>query len=631
MPRFSMPLSFWMDGAGRALPGSKLYFYDAGTSTPKTTWSDRDMTVPNTNPVVANGSGYFGPIFMDADGYKVSLKDAAGVTIWTQDNIFAETSDGTITDEKIAISSKLHNRLADVWDIKDYGSLVSGDDWAPAIQAAIDHCHAAGGGSVLMPGGSYTIRTPIVLRSFVQLRGNGEGTRLVIETDISAIISEMTTASTMIYGAELADFYIYNTVAGARAKYDIHLLNPQVCKIQRIHIQSAHPDTYYSSSNVAGIWLDRPDESTVSCYVNRIDDCTIAGGSIYLRNVTDTVVDGGYIWAAQREFAVRVQATAIGKAGAIGIQNVVGIVPSKFKGGIWLDGPGINQIRVANVEFDGNPALDTGCGIYAPQEALAVAVTGCTFWGCDYQGIMAVDASSWSITGNNFYKCGARDDAAYDDIRLVSQAIPVNGCTVTGNTHLVDEARANPGNAVAFVSAGGGFPRGNVVAGNSAQGSYVAPPFLVPGNDTVAGNMASTGALVEKSPSAAKLAGYLQLGYDNFAAIDVWKNDIIAAGATLDLIINDTSSPGGNPGGAAGHLYVTSTRYDYDLQSRREIFTVLIRGTTAVITSLAAQNGAAGGSSYTVTVPANGVLRLTDTSGQQVAASMRFVGTRSLA
>ncbi|AKA60329.1 hypothetical protein P26218_26 [Rhodoferax phage P26218] len=73
------------NSAGAPLVGGKVYTYDAGTNTPRTTYSDAAATVPNTNPVVLDARGE-ATIFW-AGAYKVILKDAADVTIWTVDNI----------------------------------------------------------------------------------------------------------------------------------------------------------------------------------------------------------------------------------------------------------------------------------------------------------------------------------------------------------------------------------------------------------------------------------------------------------------------------------------------------------------------------------------------------------------
>ena len=41
----------YLDNAGDPLAEGKLYFYESGTTTPKTTYSDVNNSIPNTNPV----------------------------------------------------------------------------------------------------------------------------------------------------------------------------------------------------------------------------------------------------------------------------------------------------------------------------------------------------------------------------------------------------------------------------------------------------------------------------------------------------------------------------------------------------------------------------------------------------
>lgn len=73
------------DSNGSPLSAGRLYSYSAGTSTEKATYSDRDLTTANTNPVVLDSRGE-----SDVYGsgrYKLVLKTSAGVTVWTMDEI----------------------------------------------------------------------------------------------------------------------------------------------------------------------------------------------------------------------------------------------------------------------------------------------------------------------------------------------------------------------------------------------------------------------------------------------------------------------------------------------------------------------------------------------------------------
>lgn len=73
--------------------GYRLFFYETGTTTKKDTYSDDGLTIPNSNPVVADSAGRFGDIWIsDSSMYKCVLApagndDPATNPIWTADPI----------------------------------------------------------------------------------------------------------------------------------------------------------------------------------------------------------------------------------------------------------------------------------------------------------------------------------------------------------------------------------------------------------------------------------------------------------------------------------------------------------------------------------------------------------------
>lgn len=84
--RFFNPAPVFMDLLGlQPLAGGQLAFYEIGTTTPKGTWSDPDLAIPNTNPVQLDSSGRANVnIWLDG-GYSVRLLDSLGATVWTRD------------------------------------------------------------------------------------------------------------------------------------------------------------------------------------------------------------------------------------------------------------------------------------------------------------------------------------------------------------------------------------------------------------------------------------------------------------------------------------------------------------------------------------------------------------------
>ncbi|MDX1736842.1 MAG: hypothetical protein R3261_01300 [Alphaproteobacteria bacterium] len=85
--RFSEPFVMPLNQNGQPMPGAKLFFYETGTSTPKNTYSDSTLNIPNANPLIADGDGRFGSVFFDVGDYKVVLKDALDQVIYSADPV----------------------------------------------------------------------------------------------------------------------------------------------------------------------------------------------------------------------------------------------------------------------------------------------------------------------------------------------------------------------------------------------------------------------------------------------------------------------------------------------------------------------------------------------------------------
>ena len=89
--------------AGAPLVGGRLYTYDAGTSTPRTTWADAAGITPNANPIVLDSRGEAVVFFSGA--YKLELRTAADAVIWTVDNVVAVDTTITTADGRTTLPS----------------------------------------------------------------------------------------------------------------------------------------------------------------------------------------------------------------------------------------------------------------------------------------------------------------------------------------------------------------------------------------------------------------------------------------------------------------------------------------------------------------------------------------------
>lgn len=76
---------YYETAAGIPLVGGKLYTFDAGTNTPRATYSDAAGATPNANPVILDARGEATIYWVG--NYKVVLRDSLDSIIWTQDNV----------------------------------------------------------------------------------------------------------------------------------------------------------------------------------------------------------------------------------------------------------------------------------------------------------------------------------------------------------------------------------------------------------------------------------------------------------------------------------------------------------------------------------------------------------------
>lgn len=87
------PYVFWQsfDNSGDPLAGGKIYTYEAGTSTPKVTYTDSGEGTANANPVILDANGR-ADIWLGDGSYKFVIYDSSDVLIDTVDNVVGEAA-----------------------------------------------------------------------------------------------------------------------------------------------------------------------------------------------------------------------------------------------------------------------------------------------------------------------------------------------------------------------------------------------------------------------------------------------------------------------------------------------------------------------------------------------------------
>lgn len=79
-------LAGFTDNSGNPLAGGKVYTYEAGTTTPKATYTDNLGVTPEANPVILDSNGR--KQIYASGAYKFVVKTSADVTLYTLDNLY---------------------------------------------------------------------------------------------------------------------------------------------------------------------------------------------------------------------------------------------------------------------------------------------------------------------------------------------------------------------------------------------------------------------------------------------------------------------------------------------------------------------------------------------------------------
>lgn len=112
----------FFDNAGLPLSGGLIYTYQAGSTTPLTTYTTNSGLTPNTNPIALDSAGRFANEVWLQDGYnyKFVIQTSAAVTLQTLDNIYGIPTSGggsgtTIPSGMIAIWSGATGSIPSGW------------------------------------------------------------------------------------------------------------------------------------------------------------------------------------------------------------------------------------------------------------------------------------------------------------------------------------------------------------------------------------------------------------------------------------------------------------------------------------------------------------------------------------
>ncbi|RMF00882.1 MAG: DUF2793 domain-containing protein [Alphaproteobacteria bacterium] len=94
----------WDQTTGAPLAGGKVYTYDTGTSTLKTSWQDEGKAATNTNPVILDAAGK-AKIHLDGV-YRIVVHDSNDVLVWEADPVSSVSSDAELAAVNTALGDR---------------------------------------------------------------------------------------------------------------------------------------------------------------------------------------------------------------------------------------------------------------------------------------------------------------------------------------------------------------------------------------------------------------------------------------------------------------------------------------------------------------------------------------------
>lgn len=152
------PKATFLDDNGHPIALGFIYHYVPGTTTPRDTYTDVLLTVPNANPVALDAAGR-ATIFYDPTlSYKIVVKSATLVTIYTQDNVVEPNQGANISLDGTTWTGRVLSVMSATAGI---GLSLTGDSFTTTLNKAASGTHPGFTGTLFSPptigGGGATV------------------------------------------------------------------------------------------------------------------------------------------------------------------------------------------------------------------------------------------------------------------------------------------------------------------------------------------------------------------------------------------------------------------------------------------------------------------------------------------
>lgn len=144
-----------LDANGFPIPGALLYTYVPGTTTPRTVYTDSGLTTAASNPVVADASGTFVPLYTEQPvKINVTTSEGASVPGYPRDHAVLGIDPDDFSVQALEVTGALSAGSAQVGgsDVYTKGNAIGAVAYSSGNTGAIFE----NGGTIFIAGGFYT-------------------------------------------------------------------------------------------------------------------------------------------------------------------------------------------------------------------------------------------------------------------------------------------------------------------------------------------------------------------------------------------------------------------------------------------------------------------------------------------
>lgn len=503
--------------SGDFLVGGKLYTYEAGTTTPLTTYTDSTGVTANTNPIILDSRGEAN-VWLGSSPYKFKLTTSTDTEIWTVDNItsidaFIATLAGATGSSLVgytpsgtgAVTTTVQAKLRQTFSVKDFGATGDGTtDDTTAFQNALT---AAAGKSLYVPAGTY-LCTGLTIYSGTNMYGDSPTTSIIKAkgtlgastpllknpnqsgtaysyTDVGITINNIRFDGNNL-GSRTAELVSFGKVN------DLHINNCQVYNVQYIGLAlagclsvtlSSCTFTECGSDSViveggAALWMGPAGDATKAFDVS-VSDSSFNNNnwSAMYANGDRLSIIGNYL-SSNKESGIFMT----------GSNNVIA--------DNWISGQTKKYISASGIEVGG--------GFHT--------ISGNFIGDCDDNCISLTDVQYATITGNTLYN-PRRNSAVYPNascigfISLTASPSQPRYILIVGNNMWA--------------------PASDAYAAVYFYGTTSAPEYVTINDNQMNGNTWTSGQAIYVTPNQASIS---QIFRDNPGAFDVFDYGGYAAG-----------------------------------------------------------------------------------------------------